>query len=106
MDKGAKAVRLADQIRDLVAAWILKDVPGCFVSVVQVQLSENLQRATVWLEAFDQPAKAAIGRIKRLTPQYQARLYREMGRRNIPTISFRESHLADADQRLDELLKP
>ena len=105
MDKGAKAVRLADQIRDHLAAWIIKDFPGCLVSVVQVQLSENLQRATVWIEAFDEPAKDAFNRIRKQDRKYQAQLYRELGRRAIPAISFRLSHLNEEDERLQRLLK-
>ena len=105
MNKGAKAAQLADQIRDHLAAWIRKDFPGCLVSVTQVQLSMNLQQATVWLECFDEASKKYVPKIQQRQGEYQRELYRHMRRFALPTIHFALSSAFEDQERIEQLLK-
>jgi ribosome-binding factor A len=104
MDKGAKAAQLADQIRDYLAAWIRKDFPGCLVSVAQVQLSTNLQQATVWLEVFGDDQGSILPKVRKYQAEYQRRLYQNLRRFAIPTIHFELSTAYEDAARIDELL--
>lgn len=104
MEKGAKAAKLADQIRDYLAAWIREDFPGCLVSVAHVQLSTNLQQATIWIEGFTANTGAVVRDLQKEQRRYQQRLYRALDKRAIPAIRFMESKGADDQDRIDRLL--
>ena len=105
MDKGAKAAQLSDHIRDYLAAWIQRDFPGRLVSVAQVQLSPNLQRATVWVECFNVDPKVLLKELKPKTAGYQHKLTQHMEKRVIPLIRFATGTPRASVSRIDELLK-
>ena len=104
MDKGAKAARLADHLRDYLAAWIQKDFPGCLVSVSQVQLSTNLKQAIVWLEIFNQDKDVLMRKIEKRQPEYQHQLYHLLQRFSVPSIQFRLSTAQEDQERIEKLL--
>ena len=88
MDKGAKAARLADLLRDYLAGWLKRDYPGRLISVSDIQMSPNGQRATVWLSAFDAPAHEALEDALRHAGRYQHLLHSALDRRFVPELRF------------------
>lgn len=88
MDKGARAARLVDLLRDYLASWLQQDYPGRILSVSDIQLSPNGQRATIWLSAFDAPAVLALEDVISHAGRYQHRLHGAMSRRFVPEIRF------------------
>lgn len=104
MDKGAKAAQLADQIRDYLAAWIRKDFPGCLVSVLHVQLSPNLQQATIWIEVFSGDATRILRDLESHRSEYQKRLYTTLQRFAVPTIRFALDTSHQDEKRITDLL--
>ena len=88
MDKGAKAARLVDLLRDYLANWLQQDYPGRLISVSDIQLSPNGQRATVWLSSFDEAGWKSIQDALRNSGRYQHRLHTAMSRRFIPELRF------------------
>lgn len=88
MDKGARAARLADLLRDYLATWIHEDYPGRLVTVSDIQLSSNKQQATVWLSSFDQSGYQAAVEISTRSARYQHLLHTKLDRRAIPLLHF------------------
>ena len=88
MDRASRAARLADQIRDYLAAWLNQDFPGSLVSVSSVQLSVNGQYATVWLTFLGTAVNTPIKDIVRKRPYYQSKLRHSLNRAAVPLISF------------------
>lgn len=88
MDKGAKAARLADLLRDHLALWLRRDYPGRLISVSDIQMSPNGQRATVWLSAFDSKAIEALEDVIRHAPKYQHLMHSALDRRFVPELKF------------------
>jgi len=106
MVKAIKAAKLADQIRDYVAAWIVSDLQGTFCSITQVTLSPDLRQATLWV-SFLYPDQAPKGmrQLASLLPTYRHRLSQQMQRKILPTLTAKIDNSAELNQQFDELLK-
>lgn len=88
MPSAIKAAQLADQIRDYVAVWLLKDFPNAFLSIDQVTLSGNMLTATIWL-VNSGITTVHMGDVAPKAKEYQKKLSSQMKRRSIPRLEFR-----------------
>ena len=89
MEKAIKAARFGDQIRDSIAAWSRHDLPGFFFTIVQVSLTPDLSRATVWVSALDEEKlKDIVTRLRHHERDYAHKLRRELGKHVVPMIRF------------------
>lgn len=103
--KGIKAARLADQIRDYLATWTHQDFPQSFLSITQVTLEPDYSRATAWVELLNPTDKTAFQKLIKRQGEYQAKLYRALGKISCPRLVFKLDDRPDLNQRFDELLK-
>lgn len=88
MPSAIKAAQLADQIRDYVAIWLLKDFPNAFLSVDQVTLDGNMLTATIWLFKSS-TAPIYMGDIAPKAKEYQKKLSTQLKRRTVPKLVFK-----------------
>ncbi|HSI20620.1 MAG TPA: ribosome-binding factor A [Verrucomicrobiae bacterium] len=95
-DTHIKGARLADEIRDNLAAWTARDYPGSFVVITGVTLSHNLRYATVWVRILGNDPEGVFKKLQKGTRHYQHRLVVTLTRFKLPFISF------TLDQRPDE----
>lgn len=101
-----KANKLADQIRDYLSNWTLKDMTGSFFSVTQVTLSTDLKEAVVWIECLNVFEQTKIlTRLQKNRSKYQHNLSLALSRRNSPKIVFKIDHTPETLAHFDSLLK-
>ncbi|CAN5197957.1 hypothetical protein BH11PAT4_BH11PAT4_7390 [soil metagenome] len=102
---GIKAAQLADAIRDILAGPIQQRCPGFIVSVTAVTLSEDKQRANVWIRTY--PAEQTQDCLKTLRKAHgalQRELTRGLPRRAVPSIDLRQDTSVEAQNELSSLL--
>lgn len=105
-NKGVKAAQLADHIRDLAAVFLLRELSGApLVTITQVNLTPDLQQATIWFRVFpvEQLAKTTT-RLNRLAPKLQHEISQKMQRRFVPKLRFQADQSVESSQTLDNLL--
>jgi ribosome-binding factor A len=101
-----KANKLADQIRDYLSDWTLKDMVGSFFSITQVTLSTDLQEATVWIECLNTLDQTKIfARLQKNRSKYQHNLSLALARRSSPKIIFKIDNSPEILAHFDSLLK-
>lgn len=89
MEKAIKAARFGDQIRDSIAAWSRQDLPGFFFTIVQVSLTPDLSRATIWVSALDEAElKVIVTKLRHHEREYGHRLRTELGKHVVPMLRF------------------
>ena len=105
MEKGIKAARLADQIRDYLATWTRRDFPGYFFTITQVTLKPDLTMATIWIEVIDpSQLETLLHKLKRKEVPYKHELARTLNRRSSLQLQFLPDSSADIQRQLDQLL--
>lgn len=82
-----RATQLADQIRDYLAQWIARDNPGSFVVVTDVTLSEDMQRATVWISSPSNEV-TVFTHVLNSSKRYQHLLTQNLKRFRVPRLVF------------------
>jgi ribosome-binding factor A len=84
-----KAARLADHIRDLLATWLARDLPGSFVTVTQVTFNPALTVATAWV-SFPLPDQRQKhqDKIRQLTRPYTRDLAKTLSRKKGIQLEF------------------
>jgi ribosome-binding factor A len=106
MDKGIKAARIADQIRDYMAQWTRQDMPQTLFSITQVTLTPDLGKAIIWVEAYKtEETEKLVAALRKKGPYYQHRLITTLKKRAVPELVFEADKTQDLNQRFDELLK-
>jgi ribosome-binding factor A len=106
MDKGARAARMADQIRDYIAIWSHEEYSGYIFSITQVTLTPDKGKATVWVEVSDSSQQAAVfAMLRRNAGRFQHRLHKALGKQSGPVLEFELDDNLDLNLRFDELLK-
>ena len=101
-----RGAQVADQIRDLVASWLMRDFQGTIISVTVVTLSSDMRVATVWIRTFPMSKNTGVLRdIRRKVSRYQHNVQRAMPRRNVPILIFRPDSTEEEMERIDTLLK-
>ena len=106
MDKSVKAAQLADQIRDYLALWIVRDFPGLIITVSQVTLTPDLRGATIWVSPLNSTNIPEV--LKKLSlkeGRYTHLLHRAMSRHLIPTLHFKLDDRPRIEAHFDDLLK-
>lgn len=102
---GIKAAQLADAIRDSLAGPIQQRCPGFIVSVTMVTLSEDKQRATVWIRAYPtEKTQECLHILRKAQGALQRELTRSLPRRAVPHIELRQDTSVEADAELSSLL--
>src|ERR1044072_3316191 len=106
MSSAIRAAQLADQIRDYVAEWIARDLPGYLLTVTQVTLSPDLQKGTVWVASFKlEHLQSGLRTLKGLEKTYSRALYQKLRRHSAPHISFVADKSIEEAERIEQLLK-
>ncbi len=103
---GIKAAQLADAIRDSLAGPIQQRCPGFIVSVTGVTLSEDKQRANVWVRTYPvEKSTEALQVLKKAQGALQRELIRSLPRRAVPHIELRQDTSVEAEEELSSLLR-
>lgn len=106
MVKAIKAAQLADQIRDSLAEWTSRDLPGYFFSITQVTLTPDLTRATVWVDSLVAKEQSnIINKLNKNVYSYQKELGKKLRRKYVPKISFVPDEREALMKHIDNLLK-
>ncbi len=101
-----RAARLADEIRDSVAAWLSRDIKEPLTTVTFVTLSSDMRAATVWLRAFPaEKTDTAVAIAERRRGDYQHQLAGHLCRRTSPSLRFRADRSAEAEEEMEKLLR-
>jgi ribosome-binding factor A len=109
MSDTARARRLADRIRRIVAATLetqIKDPRLGFVTVTDVTLTADLRDATVFYTVFGDAADQAdtAAALESARGVLRAEVGRQTGVRFTPTISFVLDAVPDHARHIDELI--
>jgi ribosome-binding factor A len=103
---GIKAAQLADAIRDALAGPIQRQLPGFFVSITSVTLSEDKQRATIWVRTYPTDKTAtALKQLEKHQGQLQHALTTSLPRRQLPRITFAIDTSVESEDALSSLLR-
>ena len=95
MEQAVRAARLADQIRDYLAEWAARDMPGSFFSITQVTLHTDLSVATAWIDVLrPEEGDTVMRSLEQHLPAYQRRLGRALRRRLVPRLHIRKDDQA------------
>ena len=106
----ARARRLADRIREIVAKMLerrIKDPRLGFVTVTDVRVTGDTQQATVFytvLGAEDDQAGTAAA-LESAKGLLRSEVAKQLGMRHAPTLTFIHDALPDTARHIDELLE-
>lgn len=101
-----RAAQLADQIRDFLAEKVARDFTGYLITITQVTLSPDLQKATVWVTSYVPEEKELIlNRLRKEGSRYQRELHRSLRRHHGPKLHFQSDYSVEDGERIDQLLK-
>lgn len=105
----ARARRLADRIREIVAKMLerrIKDPRLGFVTVTDARLTADLRDATVYYTVFGSDAERAdsAAALESAKGIIRSEVGRRIGLRHTPTITFVHDPLPENARHIDELL--
>ena len=105
----ARARRLADRIREVVAARLqrgVKDPRLGFVTITDVRVTNDLRESTVFYTAFGEEQERAdtAAALASLTGMLRTEVGRQTGLKFTPTLAFVLDAVPENASRIDELL--
>ena len=105
----ARARKLADRIKVIIAKRLdrgLRDPRLGFVTITDVQVTGDLQHATVFYTVYgsEQELADTAAALKAATGMMRSEVGKQLGTRLTPALEFIHDELPDSAQHLSELL--
>ena len=109
MSDGARARKLADRVREIVAEALekrIKDPRLGFVTVTDTRMTNDLQHATVFYTVFGSPEEqqASAAALESAKGVLRSEVGRAAGVKFTPTLAFVADALPDNARTIDDLL--
>ena len=105
MEKGIKAARIVDQVRDYIAEWTHEDLVGYIFSITQVTLSTDMRLATAWVEVYDEKdQQKVLNFLKKNQGKYQRQLNSKAGKLAMLKVQFQADESEKFQKQFDNLL--
>lgn len=110
MAQSHRSAKVADRIKEVVAQQLetkIKDPRLGFVTVTDVQITGDLQNASIFYTVFgDEEARASTAAaLKSATGIIRSAVGRELGTRVTPTLTFHEDVLPEQARAMDSLIE-
>jgi ribosome-binding factor A len=106
-----RSLRLAETVRRLVSEWLEEEQnadrqPG-LVTVIDVRVTPDLHRATVYYTVLgrEEERASARARLAEVAPQARAFVARQVRLRHVPTLEFVSDDVPPRAARIDEILE-
>lgn len=105
-----RSAKVADRIKEVVAQQLetkIKDPRLGFVTVTDVQITGDLQNASIYYTVFgdDEARASTAAALKSATGIIRSAVGRELGTRVTPTLSFHEDVLPEQARAMDSLIE-
>jgi ribosome-binding factor A len=103
--QGVKAAQLADQIRDLCAAYFQRSLSHSIVTVTAVTLTPDLRHATAWVRVFPyEKTPECLKHLQKHTREYQRNLQKDLLRKFIPLLHIAQDTTEEDRAHIGSLL--
>lgn len=109
MTEGVRPERVSEEFREILAEEIpkLKDPRVGFVTVIGVDMTPDLRRATVYYTVLgeDRERKATAAALRSARSHLRSVIGRQVRMKFLPDLEFREDQGLARAERVDELLR-
>jgi ribosome-binding factor A len=109
MTEGVRPERVSEEFREILAEEIpkLKDPRVGFVTVISVDVTPDLRRATVYYTVLgeDRERRSTRAALRSARPHLRSVIGRQVRMKFLPDLEFREDQSFTKADRVDELLR-
>ena len=102
-----RALRMAVIVRRVISSELLKIMPQSHVLLTNIEISDDLRYATVWISSFDQNHPSLdqlVVDIEKHQDQLQQALAEQVETKFVPKLRFRVDPGKAHAERIDELI--
>jgi ribosome-binding factor A len=102
-----RAERMARIVRRVVSSELLKLMPQAHISLTQIDVSDDMRYATIWVSSFSQSKtslESLVDEISSHREELQQALAQQLETKFTPSLRFKPDPGKEHAQRVDRLL--